>query len=372
MALFALVMSRPDQLLRSEDIDGLVSEIMDARDERSERLSDAGDTVVDEALRMAGFCYRITREQRPGLIDCSSLVAQSHWFGAAVGTPFIAETQRLAYSALDVTELPRRQADVLIRWPSRQAAPGGRHNHVALFLGRDRRGDDWALESAEGVGVRAVRIREPEWALGGVRRFLPPGGHGDASTFSDALCLARGVPKLGRLGARLTAGYDPKRRHRGVDVYVPSAMIVRAPQAGRLMFTDAHATGHGDTALIEGVSSLTLIGPLTVQGRAPSGMVQAGDIIGTVGDRSAPGCNTIPALRLRARRLHIEHWAKEMPYTFESGLHLERRRDLRAYNPILAVRFGLLRTILSDGEQPLDMRPRAQPTVPLAGVMSHA
>lgn len=365
-------MSRPDQLLRFEDIEGLLSELTDARGEGQKPLADAGDTVVEEALRMAGFRYRITREQRPGLIDCSSLVAQSHWFGAAVGTPFIAETQRLAYSAIDVTELPRRQADVLIRWPSRQAAPGGRHNHVALFLGRDRLGDDWALESAEELGVRAVRIRAPEWALGGVRRFLPDGGYGDASTFSDALCLARGVPKLGRLGARLTAGYDPTRRHRGVDVYVPSAMIVRAPQAGRLTFTDAHATGHGDTALIEGVGSLTLLGPIAVRGRAPSGMVDAGDIIGTVGDRSASGCNTVPVLRLQARRLHMEYWAKEMPYTFENGLQLERRRDLRAYNPILAVRLGLLRTILSDGEQPLDLRPRAQPTVLSAGVMSRA
>ena len=191
-------------------------------------------TVVSCAGEFAGSSYRITRELVTGLIDCSTLVSQCVWIGAGAATPFVAETQRLAYNALSIPAENRLPGDVLVRYPSRAQSPDGRHNHVALFVGEDQSDRAWLIESRAPVGVRARPVDEED-AEGGIRRFLPnptrvfPGQQ-------EALGLARAVPKLGRLGARLTAGgFDPPR-HRGVDIYFHGLPVLVSPVNGTVTY----------------------------------------------------------------------------------------------------------------------------------------
>lgn len=83
------------------------------------------DAVARAALEHLGKRYRITRELRNGLIDCSTVVSQAHWIGAAVRVPFIAESQRNAANATAVESIADvLPGDVLVAYPSVAASPG--------------------------------------------------------------------------------------------------------------------------------------------------------------------------------------------------------------------------------------------------------
>jgi hypothetical protein len=347
-------MSQRRPISSPEAIEELVGAIL-----RTHAAGD-GPAVARAATTLAGFGYRITREQRPGLVDCSSLVAQSHWFGAAVGTPFIAETQRRAYSATDVTGVTLRPGDVLVRWPSREAAPLGLHNHVGLHLGPDRDGTSWLLESAEEGGVRATPADPIAWARGGIRRFLPELGALDPLASEAGIALARGVPKLGRLGVRLTAGLLDPRRHRGIDVYVQQAARLRAPISGTLRFTDADGVGRGDVATIVGRDDVAVVGPVAPLDRSAEGDIEAGAPLGALGTAHQRGCNVLPMLR-HLPHLHLECWTTTtLPFHPERDLVRDARRPaLMAYNPLLAVRVGHWRSPLMGDAEVVDLWPRA-------------
>jgi hypothetical protein len=316
------------------------TEVAHGLDARSECLG-----VVRAASRFAGWSYRITREFRQGLIDCSTLVSQSHWEGAAVGTPFVAETQRTAYNAADVPEGRWLPGDVLVRYRPHELSPLRRHNHVALFAGRDPHGAAWMIESREPFGVRAVLVDDAA-ADGGARRFLPH----PTRVFDDelALALARAVPKLGRLGCRLTAALGDSQRHRGIDVCFSRSVEVFAPLDGVVAFTSSGRGSGSSTAIIMSArrADVVVLRPLN-PAVGQQARVAREDVIGELDLESNGGCNAIPALRGFAR-LHIEYWSRR-------HLSFHPDRDLgpsfsssraavgyAAYNPLYALKVGLL------------------------------
>lgn len=303
--------------------------------------------VVTASARFAGSSYRITRELVAGLIDCSTLVSQAHWEGAAVATPFVAETQRIAYNAWDVADGDWLPADILVRYPSREVSPGGRHNHVAIFIGSDSQGERWIIESRAPHGVRALPV-DLGAADGGVRRFLP----NPTRVFPEdvtALLLAQAVPKLGRLGSRLTAPLTDSDRHRGIDIYLRDDVDVVAPISGSVFYSRAGIRGEVQTVTIksEGRDEVVVMRPV----RHPvseSRSVTAGAVIGRAEARLPLGCNAIPALA-GFPRLHIEYWTRrEMQYFPDRGLAPswcapgDTSSEYRAYNPLYALKLGVI------------------------------
>jgi hypothetical protein len=298
--------------------------------------------LVLECLRaFAGWRYRITRELVAGQIDCSTLVSQSHWSGAAVGVPFVAETQRLAYNARTITSSTWLPGDVLVRYPSSVDSPNRRHNHVALFAGSDRSGVEWAIESKAPLGVRAVSVT-PDTTRGGVRRFLP----NPHMAFPDqqyVLRLAKAVPKLGRLGARLTSRCLSLLRHQGVDIYFDRAVEVVSPLTGSVVFRRIGGSRPYHVASLADAGEGTFLILAPVEPQLPSGAsVCAGDVIGTSLAITPYGCNVIPSLGHYAR-LHIECWsARPLPFDEERELQWPGPPALRAYNALYAMKANLL------------------------------
>jgi murein DD-endopeptidase MepM/ murein hydrolase activator NlpD len=203
--------------------------------------------VVQRALRFLALGYEQSEELTTNTVDCSTLTSQSHWEGAVVGIPFVAESQRTATSARTVHEpeelLP---GDVLVKYSSLRESPDPAHNHVGIFVGADAQNEKWLVESVGGHGGRLTRLAE-FGARGGIRRFLPAPlvSFGDANA-KAALRLAKRVPKLGRFGARqyTTAGQE-RRLHLGVDIYVPAGTPVVAPLSGtvRVLELDGESAG---------------------------------------------------------------------------------------------------------------------------------
>jgi hypothetical protein len=268
------------------------------------------DAVARRALDHIGKSYKITRELWPGLIDCSTLVSQSHWSGAAIQTPFIAETQRRASNAQVIESVDLLPGDAIYSYPSKEESPGGRHNHVALFLGGDQHGTPWVIESREEEGVILGRLDEVKFG-GGIRRFcIEPLRRFPKGMWSQ---LVPRVPKLGRLGARLTASYTgTSRRHRGIDVYVEHDWPVVSPTNG--MIVTCFKTSSSSGSFIGVWSSrhklCSLVGPVEITTGLRVGQeVEAGRVIGSPASGAGPGgCNTIPRPPGTVR-LHWELWA---------------------------------------------------------------
>jgi hypothetical protein len=333
-----------------EEINRLLAEVAGVWRTRGLRSDAECMTVLARAGGFAGWSYRITREQRHGLIDCSSLVSQSTWFGAALGTPFVAETQRIAYNAthIDPTAVDDwLPGDVLVRHPSSDEAPGGRHNHVALFAGRDAGGRPWLVESLESSGVRAVSVDDGATG-GGVRRFLRNPEVAFPST-REALRLARAVPKLGRLGARLTAKLTDPPRHHGVDVYFDSPVLVSAPISGSLMIEPLRAGApHMQRVTVVSRCDAVVMQPLTLSGSIHQMTeIASGEPIGVLARTPYAGCNTLPLLRNHAR-LHLEYWSSTaLGYANERGLEPPQTissaaADMHAFNALYAMKLGII------------------------------
>jgi len=298
-------------------------------DPRSECLS-----TIAVTERFAGWGYRITRELYIGEIDCSTLVSQSLWVGAGVAAPFIAETQRKAYSALAV-EGGRLPGDVLIRFPSLAESSDARHNHVSMYLGPDSAGTEWIAESRRPEGVRALPLY-PEAALGGVRRFLP----NPTRVFEDqepVLRLAAATPKVARIGARLGLDAAHPHAHRGIDVYFERPVEVLAPFAGR-----ASLQRDGSVVLTDG-ESVFIAAAVAVDAAVHD--VAAGAVLGLCAGGDRPRCNAADGLT-DAVGLHLEYWtSRATGYSEERSVTALAEAPgigLRAYNPLYAIKLGLI------------------------------
>lgn len=294
-------------------------------------------TTVAAAGRFPGWRYGMTRELVDGLIDCSTLVSQSLWIGAGVGVPFIAETQRLAYSAVEVHCDGWLPGDVLVRYPSPAASPRKRHNHVGLYLGSDTSGTDWLLESRRPAGVRA-RPLYAEAALGGVRRFLPNPTRVFESQ-GPVLRLASATPKLGRIGARRRLATGRSDVHRGIDIYFDGPVEVVAPARGR-----AERQRDGVVHLYSaGGDSVVVLSSL--EGEPGASDVDEGAPLGRCRRAERPHCNSVASLA-HGWSLHVEYWTSQPLGYCEERLVTATARPpaegMRAYNPIYAMKLGWL------------------------------
>lgn len=271
------------------------------------------DAVALASLEHLGKKYRITRELLDGFIDCSTVVSQAHWIGGAVRVPFIAESQRLADNAIQVDSLADVvPADVFVAHSSVAAAPGGRHNHVALFLGWDVEGEGWAIEAREAVGVRIIRLEDVQHD-GGIRRFCPnPTAVYQPGDWSS---IVGSVPKLGRLGARLTARYGSTSRHVGTDVYAPSGCAVLSPISG---WVETIEKQRGKPCLLSirkfDDATVIVLKRIVLHDRIVEGsVVEAGQLIGSLDSTQiVGGCNRLP-MRHGCSFLHLEMWAEHPP-----------------------------------------------------------
>lgn len=348
-------MSQPEQA----DVNSLVSAFIDANrsvgfDSRSE-----ASRVLKSAAGFSGWQYRITRELTHNWVDCSTLVSQAHWSGAAIGVPFVAETQRRAYSGLTIAPEERIPSDVFVAYPTKEMAPDGRHNHVVMYLGRHPQLGEWVIESAASAGGVRVRPLKESDSDGGVRRFLPFPKRFSFPAADVALRLAQAVPKLGRLGARLTSGLAVPRRHRGIDIYAGEEFCVRAPLAGSIV----RETFRGQSRL----GALHLTSPdktlaVSMRGiewtRHESDIAEVGDVIGICRHHPAGFCNSIPVLR-GYPKLHLGMWSRQrMPFSCERDLGPPSWAGVvkptpRSFNPIYAIKLGLIGTPI--GKDNLDV-----------------
>jgi hypothetical protein len=315
-------------------------------------------SVALAALRHVGKSYLITRELHEDYIDCSTIVSQAHWEGAAVQTPFIAETQRVAPSAIAVATLDEiMPGDIFVAYPSREASPGGRHNHVAMFLCGDPYGEAWAIEARETTGTVILGLEKISH-VGGIRRFCPnPDKTFERGAWRD---LALRVPKLGRLGARLTANYLGSRRHTGTDVHAPLGSVVASPTDGEIV-SIVRRSGVGISVEIGSASGgiSMLLAPIAPSADISVGQrVSAGDTLGRLdGVRKYLGCNAIPGRR-NLRPLHWELWSdRDLGYPVTPGLSPAMRMvsahpRSSAYSPIYAVKIGTLRSPLPELSAP--------------------
>lgn len=265
------------------------------------------DAVALACFEHLGKSYRSTRELQRDTIDCSTLVSQSHWIGAAIQIPFIAETQRLARTATVVERSDMLPGDSIYAYAKKQDSPGGRHNHVVLFIGHDEYGTPWAMDAREECGVILRDLRLVKSA-GGIRRFcIEP-----LEVFSGGpwSLMARRVPKLGRFGARLTVDSKSGRRHAGIDIYAPTGCDVLSPHTGSVV--EAFVTTSGASMIGIWSSSdrmYSMVGPISVNSGICVGRdVSRGDALGRlIGGASLGRCNAIPE-HDRRERLHWELW----------------------------------------------------------------
>jgi len=196
-------------------------------------------------------------------------------------------------------------------------------------------------------------------AAGGVRRFLPnPMAVFPAQT--HALELARGVPKLGRLGSRLTSGLIEPRRHHGVDIYFRRPPQIIAPFGGSIeVETDRRDRDVGAIVLASPQGDeFMLMRPLYAPRRS-GGEVGAGERIGSLASAPCFGCNMIPAIR-DFPHLHLEYWsARELGYFAEralalpAGLRLDKGNALQSHNALYAMKLGLIGLPVSDADTEL-------------------
>lgn len=337
-------MSQP----RQDDLESLVSAFIEANRSYGFHPQSEASRVLKSAAGFEGWRYRITRELVHGLVDCSTLVSQAHWNGAGIGVPFVAETQRNAYSALTIVPEKREPSDVLVTYPSRKMAPEGRHNHVVMYLGRHPELGEWVIESAASAGGVRVRPLEVADLMGGVRRFLPFPKRFEFPADELALRLARSVPKLGRLGARLTSGLADPPRHRGVDIYAKEEFPVLAPFGGLVRRDRFQGQSRMGTVRLTSPDSELAVSMQGVEWpeRAPE-VADAGEVLGVCRRHPAGLCNSIPSLR-GYLRLHIEMWSRrDAPFAHERGLEPPPWIDRippypRSFNPIYAIKLGLL------------------------------
>lgn len=190
--------------------------------------------ICKRAAQFLNFSYKRSEElDVEDSVDCSTLTSQSHWEGALIGIPFVADNQRKATSGKLVDSFADMvPADVLIKFPSLEASPDKTWNHVGLYLGMDAGGIQWLIESTSKTGVRLSTV-EAFKSEGGIKRFTTENQKFNSPVALRAIDLARAVPKFGRLGVRqYRKSMMDRLVHRGLDIYMPAETPVYATIEG--------------------------------------------------------------------------------------------------------------------------------------------
>jgi cell wall-associated NlpC family hydrolase len=199
------------------------------------------------AISFLGQPYLQAEELTELAIDCSTLTSQSHWIGAQIGIPFIADSQRVAKSGV-LIENPNlsKPGDIWVRFSSVHLSPDGEFNHVGIYLGKDKSGNGWVIEARGGAGVILTLASEFEPA-GGIKRYLKNGSitH-QKSNYQFSRLLSQKVPKMGRLGARQYLKETHERRlHKGLDIYMPFGSQISSPVTGTVEIYSDEIEGAG-------------------------------------------------------------------------------------------------------------------------------
>jgi hypothetical protein len=309
------------------------------------------DSVAIAALEHWGKTYKITRELDPTTVDCSTVVSQAHWVGAAVQTPFIAESQRIATNGIAVDLDDLLPGDAIFAYSSLDHEPDRHHNHVALYLGSCSDGQPWVIESREGAGVVLSNLSEVR-VDGGARRFCP--NPLERFPLEPWQSLVRLVPKLGRLGARLTSRYTGENRHRGTDIYLGQGSEVISPFEGEVV--DLVRVGGSAVQLhLWSVDRelLAILSPLELRSTMKVGsQFETGAFLGYVGGGGAAraNCNSSPG-QFKRELLHLELWASGVAGSpspsrgMRSPDVLQRmaaNREFEPYNAMYAFKIGLI------------------------------
>jgi Peptidase family M23/NlpC/P60 family len=296
-----------------------------------------------------GKSYRITRELSSITVDCSTLVSQAHWMGAAIQTPFIAENQRVAPNGLSVPDTELMPGDLIFAYPGLDGPPARQHNHVALYLGPDASGEPRVLESVEGFGVQLTPLEKCR-RDGGVRRYcIYPCQRFDNGDWRD---VVRRVPKLGRLGARVSKDYRSGIRHRGLDIYAGTNCPVRAPRDAIVMKVEA--AGSDGTGRIylhnEDAKCLDILAPIITKTGLRRGVnVKVGEAIGMLGKPSHLTTCYATTVWRGYPKLHWELWCSDgdlarsspAPDLVPPALDHIDLSTYRACNPAYAMKLGL-------------------------------
>lgn len=293
--------------------------------------------VVDLARSAAGQPYGVTRELATApLVDCSTLVSQAHWEGAGLVIPFVAENQRRALNGLRIDVRSATVGDVLFFFDGTH--PRRPHNHSCIVA--DRSGD-WieVVEARPDAGV-AVTIYPTARFTGGAIRFL----RDPAPSAIDALFLASSVPKLGRLGARLTSDVGIGRHHRGTDICVRPGSPVLAPVGGEVVdIAFGGLLDRWSAVSVRNDDHLHVLKPLSAPFVRLGAIVTTGDVLGTVADISIVGCN-VPSGRFRRHTsLHWELWSRS-EHAYAPCPVLDPTHGWQACNPVYASRMNACRS----------------------------
>lgn len=192
--------------------------------------------ICKKALRFWNFTYKRDEELVDAkTVDCSTLTSQSHWEGALIGIPFIADSQRRAFSGKTISSFEEMiPGDVVTLFPSLDASPDKTFNHVALYLGKDKSGQQWVLESNSRDGVRITKLEEFN-PKGGIKRFTQTDEVFSSLDAEKAVELAQSVPKFGRLGVQqYRVSETPRTSHTGLDLYFPVGTPVFSTIEGKV------------------------------------------------------------------------------------------------------------------------------------------
>lgn len=289
-------------------------------------------------------------------VDCSTLVSQAHWEGAGLIVPFVAENQRRAVSGVRIDVRSATLGDVVIFYDGTQ--PQRPHNHSCLVT--DRHGD-WmeVVEARPDAGVTVALYPTARFS-GGAIRFL-----GDVAPPSiDALTLTPSVPKLGRLGARLTSGVGTGRHHRGTDICMAPGSPVLAPLDGEVVDVARGGLRNPWSAVaIRNEHHLHVVKPLVETFTRLGATVAAGEVVGVVADVSIVGCN-VPSGRFRGHaRLHWELWSRP-EHGFAPCPVVEPMHRWRACNPVYASRMIAWRSPVEHCDCAFTRMPGLLPSTP--------
>ncbi|OGZ66540.1 MAG: hypothetical protein A2822_01310 [Candidatus Staskawiczbacteria bacterium RIFCSPHIGHO2_01_FULL_41_41] len=262
--------------------------------------------ICRKSLDFLGFSYKRSEELEAGaVVDCSTLTSQSHWEGALIGIPFVADNQRQAVSRGIIASVDKMiPGDVLVKYPSLDASPDKTWNHVGLYFGRDNGGEQWLIESTSKTGVRLARVAEFD-AQGGIKRFSLTTEVFSTDVARGALALASLVPKFGRLGVRqyLKSGAE-RPVHRGVDIYMQTGTPVLATGDGVVrVFHDELEDADG----VEIISDTFTVRyrPLAVSVH-DGAMVRTGDLIGCLAESSTNSNVQYSPTSNHQSHLHLE------------------------------------------------------------------
>lgn len=282
--------------------------------------------ICKRALQFLDFSYKRSEELDNGAtIDCSTLVSQSHWEGAAIGIPFVAENQRTAMSGQTIFSLDEMiPGDVLVKYASLNEAPDKTWNHVGLYLGRDFDGEQWLIESTSKTGVRLAKVTDFD-QKGGLKRFTFSKTVFDSLTAHEALKLTALVPKFGRLGVRQYRTSESTRlAHKGLDIYVNEGTCVYATLSGKVsLISDDTEKSFGVSITGDNlIIRYLMLGELFVQEEA---IVPKGTLLGKIVSPAENSDIMYSTAKIAQSHLHLE---VEKEAKFLNHLYLSKVGEL--------------------------------------------